>query len=292
MLLWLTAIILKCRVKAWRIISGGLIGSMILIMSMFPYVRDLAGNVFVKLFFSILMTLTVFGFRRFRFFLSCLCTFYFVTFLTGGILIGSHYFLHFDFRLQSAAFLANVKGYGDPITWLFVVFSFPIAWYFSKQRIETIETNKVQYDVLVEVSMNIQGLQFSMCGLIDSGNQLYDPISKTPVMVVSILKFKDQLPQKIVQMANDPEKTFDLALELPMEWKQQIRFLPAQVIGKKHQLLPAFKPDFIEIRKGKSQWNVKKALVVFSNQALSSDDKFQCIVHPKMVLGFSVHAAS
>jgi len=291
MLLWLTAIILKRPVRVWRVIIGGLIGSILIFMSITPFAQY-AGSPFVKLGFSIIMVFTVFGFKRFKYFFSNLLTFYFATFLTGGILIGTHYFLNFDFQLNKSVLLASIRGFGDPIGWMFVIFGLPIAWYFAKQRIANFEITKIQYDQLVEVEMHINGLHIVLPGLIDSGNQLQDPISKAPVMVVSTQSIIDLLPNELVELAENHERLMDGSIHIESEWYDKIRLIPAKAIGKSHQLLVAYKPDSLHIQTKSGNWNVKKSLISFTNQKLSSDDVFQCIVHPKMLTGIPIQHAS
>ena len=110
----------------------------------------------MKLVFSIAMVLAVFGFKRFKFFITGLMTFYLTTFLIGGSLIGIHYFIQFDMNLSTSLFLASVKGFGDPISWLFVVLGFPLAWHFSRKNFERMEVTKIQYDQLVIVEIIIR----------------------------------------------------------------------------------------------------------------------------------------
>src|SRR5690606_10931898 len=119
-------------------------------------------------------------------FMKCLMTFYLTTFLIGGSLIGIHYFIQFDFDLASSVALASIEGFGDPISWLFVLLGFPLVWHFSRQQFEMIEMTKIQYDQIVTVELELGGMQLKLKGLVDSGNQLYDPISKIPVMIASI----------------------------------------------------------------------------------------------------------
>ncbi len=148
-----------------------------------------------------------FGYKRFTSFLATLLTFYFATFLMGGILIGTHYFLggiligthyflSFHVDLRNSVAIESIRGYGDPISWLFIVVAFPIAWYFSKNRIGHLTKTSIQYDILYNVHILINGIELELKGLIDSGNQLYDPISKKPVMIVSIEAVQDNLPHK------------------------------------------------------------------------------------------------
>ena len=103
LLLYLTALILKRDFRYWRLFTGGLIGSCIILLSITP-LNAYSGHPFVKLMFSIIMVLTVFGYRRFKYFISGLMTFYLTTFLIGGSLIGVHYFIRFDMNLSSSVF--------------------------------------------------------------------------------------------------------------------------------------------------------------------------------------------
>ena len=195
------------------------------------------------------MVFTVFGYKRFKYFISNVLTFYFVTFLTGGILIGVHYFIQFDFQLQSSVLLASVRGFGDPISWLFILFGIPIAWYFSKKRIETFEITTIQFDQLVDVMVEINGVSIQVKGLIDSGNQLYDPLSRQPVMIISTQSFRNQLPTEIIEATEHSENFLQGKTELPSEWSERVRFIPAKTVSKGNQLLLAYKPDQMIIQK-------------------------------------------
>jgi len=281
LLLWITSIILKRSTHPIRIIFGGVIGSLLILMSITP-LSPYTGHPFVKLAVSVGMILTTFGYKKFANFLSSLLTFYFATFLMGGILIGLHYFLTYDMDLKSTVIIQSLRGFGDPVSWLFLFFAFPIAWHFSRRRINAITISNIQYDVIVNVSITINGIILQLKGLIDSGNQLYDPISKTPVMIVSIQSIKDKIPSEIFAIAEDKNQLYDTVSALPHEWSSIMRLIPAKSLGKNNQLLCAFKPERINFYKENGSTSVNKALVVFTSQALSKDESFQCIIHPYM----------
>jgi stage II sporulation protein GA (sporulation sigma-E factor processing peptidase) len=291
LLLSLTAIMLKRKVSWWRIFLGGLLGSMIIFLSFSPF-ATLAGSPFVKIAFSIGMVLIAFGFKRTRFFFKAVVFLYLSTFLTGGTLIGVHYFIKFDNQLTSEVLLASVRGFGDPISWLFVMIGFPIAWYFSKNAVNKIEMTNIQYEQLVNVHFSIHDLQFTLKGLVDSGNQLYDPITKAPVMIVSIHQMKEKIPSEIMNMVEEPETFIFGNKEIPIYWENKIKIIPCRVVGQEHQLIIAFKPDQLEIETDNGKINVTKALVSLTMQKLSGDDSFQCIVHPQMVTNSSINSTS
>jgi len=284
LLLYLTAIIIKRRQSIWRILAGGFIGSLIILLSFTP-LQVYSGHPIAKLFCSVLMVLTAFGFKRITFFIKALMTLYVATFLLGGAIIGVHYLIQYNSEWTTQALISSVKGFGDPISWMFVLIGFPVAWQFSKKNIENIEMTKIQFDQIVQISLIINGQSFSLKGLIDSGNQLYDPLSKLPVMFVSIKKQMEEFPEPIQQMASDPEPILMGSLELPDEWQNRIRIVPCRVVGQEHQLIVAMKPDSIWIDHHGEQFLCNKGLISFTMQQLSADDAFQCIVHPKMLTG-------
>ncbi|MEK5380187.1 sigma-E processing peptidase SpoIIGA [Niallia sp. FSL W8-0635] len=284
LLLYLTGILLKKKIIHWRILLGGFIGSLIILLSitsLSPY----TSHPLSKLLFSIVMVATAFGYKRFRTYFQALMIFYLTTFLIGGTLIGAHYFIQFDFQLSSSVLLASVKGFGDPISWLFVLLGFPIAWYFSRRNVEGIEVTKIQYDQIIDVTFQIGGKEFAVKGLVDSGNQVYDPISRLPVMFVSLKNIVSDMPAELIRLSEQPEEVIYGSESIAPEWESRMRIIPYKVVGKDHQLIIAVKPDFLLLKKEQELIAVEKGLISFTNQVLSAEDAFDCIVHPKMLLG-------
>ncbi|MBI0578409.1 sigma-E processing peptidase SpoIIGA [Neobacillus cucumis] len=279
LLLYLTAIFLKRKVRLWRLLSGGFIGSLIILLSFTP-IHAFSNHPITKLLFSVLMILATFGYKRLVFFIKALMTLYVSTFLIGGALIGAHYFLQTESIL-----LAGLKGFGDPISWLFVFIGFPIAWHFSKKNVEGMEMTKIQFDQIVSVNLTINSEAYTFKGLVDSGNQVYDPLTRLPVMFISIKNQMEIMSEPIKRMAANTETLLMGEEELPSEWQNKLRIIPFRVVGQEHQLIMAVKPDSILIEKNGDCFLCEKGLVSFTMQELSPDDAFQCIVHPKMLTG-------
>jgi stage II sporulation protein GA (sporulation sigma-E factor processing peptidase) len=285
-LLYLTAIILKRQVKHWRLVLGGAIGSLLILLAITPF-HAAAGHPVGKLFFSILMVLAAFGYKRFRFFLKALMTFYVTTFLLGGTLTGVHYFIQFDMNLASNVAMNHIKGFGDPISWLFVLLGFPLAWHFSRKNIDQFEMTKIQYESMAEVEVQFMEMTFNVKGLIDSGNQLYDPISKMPVMILSIASRLDSMPGEIKRIAENPDCVLSGEGNFSQKLENRMRIIPCKVVGQEHQLIIAFHPDKIKITTDEGIYIAEKGLISFTAQDLSGDGSFQCIIHPKMMAGMA-----
>ncbi|EKN66349.1 sigma-E processing peptidase SpoIIGA [Neobacillus bataviensis LMG 21833] len=280
LLLYLTAIFLKRKIRVWRLLAGGFIGSLIILLSFTP-LNVYSGHPISKLICSVLMVLIAFGYKRLTFFLKALMTFYVSTFLIGGGLMGVHFFIQYDEKLT----VSVLKGFGDPISWLFVLIGFPVAWHFGRKNIETMEMTNIQYEQIVTVRLKLGNESMVFRGLVDSGNQLYDPLSKMPVMFVSIKDQMEAVPKPIGDLALDPESFIMGNLLLPDEWQNRLRIVPCRVVGKEHQLILAVKPDRILIEYKDDHYLCEKGLVSFTLQQLSADDAFECIVHPKMLTG-------
>ncbi|WP_409275555.1 sigma-E processing peptidase SpoIIGA [Neobacillus sp. SCS-31] len=284
LLLSLASIVLKRAVPPWRIAAGGFIGSLIILLYFTPF-GTYAGHPISKLLFSVLMVLTAFGYKGMRFFLSSLAALYLSTFLIGGAMMGTHYFLQTGGG-ASRAFLSSVSaGFGDPVSWAFVLIGFPLAWHFSKNRLGAIEMAKIKFDQLVNVIITINGESLYFTGLIDSGNQLYDPITRLPVMFASVKKTIGTLPPPLVAASADPESVIYGDKPLDSEWGHRVRIVPYSVVGEENRLVLAIKPDMVAITQGEQTFRTNKVLVSFTLQELSSDGSFECIVHPKMLTG-------
>uniref|UniRef100_UPI00313F1E33 sigma-E processing peptidase SpoIIGA n=1 Tax=Bacillus sp. OTU2372 TaxID=3043858 RepID=UPI00313F1E33 len=285
LLLYLTAIFLKRRIQLWRIIAGGFIGSLIILLSFTP-LNAYTSHPISKLICSMFMVLIAFGFKRLTFFFKALMTLYVSTFLIGGAIMGAHYFIQSDLELSVKVLASSVKGYGDPISWLFVLIGFPLAWHFARKNVESMEMTKIQFEQIVDVELHIDNETLHFKGLVDSGNQLYDPLSKLPVMFVSVKDQVEAVPESVSKLAAaDLEQFIMGSQDISHEWQHRLRIIPYKVVGQEHQLIVAIKPDLILIEHNGVQYLCEKGLVSFTMQQLSAEDAFQCIVHPKMLTG-------
>jgi stage II sporulation protein GA (sporulation sigma-E factor processing peptidase) len=292
LLLYWTAIILKRRAAGWRIILGGLIGSSIVVFAFTPY-HSLVDNLYMKLLYSVFMVGTVFGFIRLKVFLKNLVSLYLVTFLSGGILLGLHYLFQFNIHSLHPGMAAGINRFGDPVSWTFVLIGFPLAWQFSRRAFGSMEMTNITFKQMAVVHFKVEGFECRLDGLIDSGNQLYDPLSRAPVMIVSIDGIDQAgIPDDMLALFQNPGTMLQQEESFQYSWSERMRIIPSKVVGNDHQLLTAVKPDWIKIHHAGNEYHVRNGLISFSVQKLSSDGSYHCIVHPKMLTGIPVASVS
>ena len=282
LLVW-TAVLLKTRIKWIRMVVGGLVGSLIIWLYVTPY-SYLADQIWFKCMFSILMVLTAFGFRSLRAFIKKIVTLYGVTFTFGGILFGSHNFFSFKVTEYFGGFTNGTGSFGDPVSWVFVTIGFPLAWYFSKRHINILDLAKWNKEQRVTMFVEINGIEFKSEGFVDTGNQLLDPLSGSPVAIISLYERDNLLPPSVTKLIEKGVQNMDVDFaEFPDGWQEKMRIIPCKVVGNESQLLIGFKPDALSIEAANERRSVHKCLISFTMQQLSGEGLFDSIVHPKMV---------
>ncbi len=281
-LVW-TAVLLKNQIKWIRMLAGGLVGSMVVWLYITPF-SYLADQIWLKSMVSILMVLTAFGFRSIRAFFKRVVTLYAVTFTIGGILLGSHYFFSFEVTEYFNGFTSGAGSFGDPVSWIFVMIGFPLAWHFSKKHINILDLAKWNKEQRVTMIVEINGVSFESEGLVDTGNQLLDPLSGSPVAIISLYGRETMIPASVSKLIDKGIQNLhgDFA-DFPDEWQEKMRIIPCKVVGNDSQLLIAFKPDVLFIKVANECREVQKCLISFTMQQLSGEGLFDSIVHPKMV---------
>jgi stage II sporulation protein GA (sporulation sigma-E factor processing peptidase) len=95
---------------------GGLIGSFIIVLAFTPFYA-IADRVYMKILVSMVMVLATFGFNRLKLFVKSVATLYFVTFLSGGILLGLHYLFEFQIVSKDPGQYAGINRFGDHVSW-------------------------------------------------------------------------------------------------------------------------------------------------------------------------------
>ncbi len=285
LLLALTAIVLKRRFQHVRMILAALFASLIVFL-LFTPLASLFYQPWMKLLYSAVIVFIAFGFKRLRYYFQGLLMFYFVTFMTGGGLFALHYFWQTEIDIVQNLSLVNQGYFGSGISWVFVMIGFPMIWWFSKKRFETIEWQRVQYDQLVDVDITIAGYTFRTRGLIDSGNQLTDPLTKKPVMIIeSKLLYPFFKKEAIDHIMTFHEGVSDEHADERLVERASI--IPYRVIGQSSPFLSGIRPDQIVIYHQAKRFETANVILGLQDKELSPDGAFKSIVHPKLVLGVS-----
>ena len=94
-------------------------------------------------------------------------------------------------------------------------------------------------------------------GLIDTGNQLYEPLTRTPVMVMEACVWEDVLPASWIHHIRKRRwiKLFaDMTDDEPFIWQDRLRLVPYRGVNSGAQFMLAIKPDLVIIVRDGEQY--------------------------------------
>ncbi|MBP1950603.1 sigma-E processing peptidase SpoIIGA [Virgibacillus litoralis] len=281
MLLMLTQALAKDSTQKVRIIFGAFIASLLVPLSIF-YPNSIFTSVIGKLIYSIIIILCAFKFRSIYRMIKLLLLFYFTTFAIGGGLIGIHFLLQNPVGLSANGILTFNSGYGDPISWLFIVIGFPLVWIFTKGRMDKHAVEKIRYDQLCPITIQIENTSKSTTGYIDSGNQLVDPFTKKPVIICDehfLKQWFSSVEWEMLKVAHD-ELDFE---KLPKDWENRINIIPFQGVEGNRSFMMAIKPDNVVIFYNDQKIVTHKILIGIQFADLTKDQSYHCLLHPQIV---------
>lgn len=281
MLILLTQATAKINTKKWRIILGSFVASLLVPLTLY-YPHSFFTSIYGKVFYSVLIILVSFPYRTVYQLMKMLLIFYFITFSIGGGLIATHYLLHDPIVVSSEGLLTFNSGYGDPVSWLFILVGFPCTWIFTKIRMDKHAVDKIRYDQLCPVTIQIKNKSYTTMGYIDSGNQLTDPLTRNPVIICdeSFLQqwFSNHnwLKMKEAHFSSDISK-------IPEEWERLIHVIPYRGVEGTSDFLLAIRPDEIVVSYNQGTITTKKVLIGIQFASLTTDQAYHCLLQPQIM---------
>lgn len=274
------------KVKPWRILLAALLGASY-VMFMFVPSMSFLFTFLIKLIMSILMIYITFGFGSLQAFLRNFGAFYCINFAAAGGILGVHYLWQSSSELWEGMLFSRSGGvtFQFQVGLIFTIVFFLIAIllyrvvYASKKQREEMTT------YLAEVSVWIDNEISSCIGLIDTGNHLYDPLTRTPVMIMEVEAWKEHLPEtwiKRIQRSETEELLTSLGAE-EFHWQDRIRLVPYRGVNRGTQFMIALKPDKVIITYNQTTIEASKVLIGLDGGKLSADGSYHAIIHPKLM---------
>ncbi len=157
---------IKCRFIFLASILGSFVALVLPIFNLSTYAEFI-----LKILLAIVLVSITFSYSKFLTFLKIYFTFFFCTFLYGGV---SYFFIQAFGQLHTLIVLIIVI-----ITYL--IFNF---------LLRSINRRKAIENFCFEVKLENEGKEWSFKGFLDTGNLLFDPVTQRPVSLVSYKVFQ------------------------------------------------------------------------------------------------------
>jgi stage II sporulation protein GA (sporulation sigma-E factor processing peptidase) len=276
----------KIKMKGWRIAAGAGIGASYVILMLYPEMSFLF-TLLIKFLFSLIMLLVSYGFGQLQRFLRTLGVFYLINFVAAGGILGIHYMLLSSNDVMNGIWYTHSGGlsFELKLSLGFVLLAVALVIWFYIRVTRSSQRQKEVNQWITDVKIQLDSFEYSCKGLIDTGNRLYDPLTKLPVMVVEVESWKSYLPDdwiKRIQMAEVEQILVDMDTE-SFNGRERIRLVPFRGINKGGQFMLAIKPDQVHVLFNGLWMTTEKVLIGFEGGRLSSDGAYQAILHPALI---------
>lgn len=287
LLIWLTAYLLRLRVTWMRVCVASAVGASYAAMIFLPSLGLLYTHL-VKFIFAFVMIWLAFGFKGLVSYVRNLATFYLVSFVAGGGIFAIHFYFLSSSEVISDIVVTRSGGLSMEILGSVVVVGFLLMLWFARGTFSAVEKRQQHTSWLADVQIELLGEQVICRGLVDTGNQLSDPITRTPVMIIEISRLSHILPACLVETIQSPDLTDFYAgisdWEDGEKWHSRLRLIPYRAVNKSMQFMVAIKPDRVTIIQPGNRVELNRVLVGLDSGKLSKDGDYHAILHPSFLL--------
>ena len=276
-IVYVTAIITKEKIKHIRIILASLIGA---IYSILSYISKLPifSNLFIKIILSIIMVYVAFNPKEIKILGKELLLFYLTSFLFGGVAFALIYIIKpQEILMKDGLFLGTY-----PLKTVFI--GAIVASIILIAGFKVVKSKISKKDMYCKITIKLEGKQKEINVMIDTGNLLKEPISGMPVIVVEHTELYGILPKEIL---NNLEKILggDLS-NIPEEIKNsyitKLKVIPYSSLGKQNGMLLGIKAEQIIIHKEDDI--IKKDIIIgIYNKSLTKRGEYNGLIGIELI---------
>ncbi|MEK4250485.1 sigma-E processing peptidase SpoIIGA [Paenibacillus sp. FSL W7-1287] len=288
-ILLLTGWVRGVRPKPWRLLTASALGAMYTLAMLIPSLGGMY-HILIKLFISFLMIYISFGYYSLQTYLRDLISFYLISFVLAGGLLGIYYML----MSSSQQVWANLIFTGGEVTTklqmgtFYLIVCSMVIIYLWMNFVRSKRKQQLMEQHIADVELHLAGQVTHCHGLIDTGNQLYDPLTKTPVMIVEVNQLAHLLPFALVEQLKQGDMNRVLSTITEHEdmekWQDRIRIVPYRGVNRNAQFMLALRPDLVRVKHNEIVYDAAKVLIGFDGGQLSADGSYQAIVHPSLMI--------
>lgn len=271
--LWLTSRFTGNRSSLPRTLIAAMVGCIYALMIFLPGMT-ISSSILAKFMVTALMVWMAFGYGHWLKYLKNFLCLFLTGFCVGGMASGLTYLWgstplspHYNkwLVLSATVLLSLLIGHFGSTLWI-------------KQVGQ--KANKIL------LTVTLWGKKVSLEALIDTGNQLIDPLSQHPVIVVEYEVLRPLLPSEIDELVSGGKNLDQSSMLLSLAnttYATRIRLIPFQSLGRENGLLLGIRPDLVEICYHNKMQTTKDVVVGISYQKLSPTTTYRALLHPQVL---------
>jgi stage II sporulation protein GA (sporulation sigma-E factor processing peptidase) len=293
LLLLIVKKVLKCPSTKLSLIIGACIGAVgACVMAIVPNLNGIFQFVFSYIIICFAMIMTSFRLKNWPSRIKAVCMLYITTFFLGGFLNAlyyntrlGYYFMELIqgrlFNNRNMTYLCLAAITGTAAIWVFI------------KTLKNLRSGDLE---LYETELSYGEKSIQIIGLLDTGNNLYDPIYGKPVIIAELSALN---PLLTVHQMNQLQRMLDtldgkaaqtnkhlISSENVLQNEEEplnMMMVPYHSIGKRNGILPAIIMNRVIIGNGADKIVNERVLTAVSREMLSVQRKYQVILHRDIV---------
>lgn len=287
-LLLLTAALLRRRVCLWRVASSAGVGSLYAVATLFPHLEALDWFA-SKWLCSVILVQIAFGSspkrqRLYRQSLSLLRdvgAFYVVTFTAAGAVYAVAGMFAGGGALSGLTLLRGQIVWWTSLKALTLVFGLPTGLLLLRSLFARGARLSRTAGHVCHLEIRLGAATVRLTGLHDTGNELRDPVSGSPVAVVRAAAVSALLPESLrasLEKGQSPLGALYAAPDLTTSFAERVRIVPFRAVGGRTGHLLAFRPDAVRAILQGGTVDIGPMLLALQTEELSGERSYDCIL--------------
>ncbi|NLC07228.1 MAG: sigma-E processing peptidase SpoIIGA [Syntrophomonadaceae bacterium] len=282
-ILWATARFGQIPASNKRLLAGAFVGALYCIALLVPGLTFLYGLLF-RVVLSLVIVGVAFAPLSLRKFLQALGYFYLIAFTMGGAILGGIYLLSTNPQLFGTVNRLLQVLVNIPFGWLLVGVAAAVV--LGKWGTAIIRRALIKTFYRVPLTICVGGQNLTLPALLDTGNQLKDPLTKAPVVIAEYSAVEPFLPDDLKDIfQRSPDLDLKKAAEelSGSEWSNRFRLIPFSSIGKHHGMLLGLRPDEVSIVVDDRKVTTQNVVVGIYNKPLCPEGSYRALLHPDLL---------
>lgn len=269
-ILFATGLITKVKISYIRLIIASLIGSVYAIMS-YVSEMELYQNHLLRVLLSMVMVYIGFYPKDLKRLIQEIIIFYLASFCFGG----AAYFLLYYINPSQITQMDGILTGSYPIK--IAILGGILGFFVITIAFKLIKNKFDRNSIIYNIEIFYQGNSCKVKTILDTGNQLIEPITALPVVVVEEEQIHGLIPKETLdRMLN----LFELGVMTGIDddLKRRCRLIPFSSIGKENGMMVGIKPDYIKLYEDDNTQIIRKVMIGIYRRKLSKNGSYSGLI--------------
>ncbi len=278
MLLWCSTKIAGVRTKWWRIWIAAIVGGIYAVCIFFPQLSPMYVLI-AKVAVSVIMVCIAFWVKTWRELLRAILIFYVTSFLFGGGITGLIYFTGLGSDLGTV--VSNGSIYFN-LPWKLLLVTAAAVLFTVTVVVKYLKSFLMRQGLLGKLRITYGEKTAQTDVLLDTGNQLKDPLTGRAVAVVELCRLRALLPPEVYTLF-EQYHVEELYEQLSYDWTTRLRMIPYSGVGVENGMLIGITPDKVEIGSPQQGYRECQCIIAMYPGKLKHANGSGGIVNPSLL---------